>query len=531
MADNHLWWQSGVVYQIYPRSFQDSDGDGIGDLQGIIRRLDHLRWLGVQAVWISPIFPSPMADFGYDVADYTGIHPLFGSMDDFDRLVEEAHGRGLKVILDFVPNHSSDQHPWFLESRSSRDNPKRDWYIWKDPAPGGEPPNNWLSVFGGPGWEWDETTQQFYYHAFLTQQPDLNWRNPEVQEAMLDAMRFWYENGVDGFRVDVIWHIIKDDRFRDNPPNPDWEEGQMPYDSLQPVYSTDQPEVHEIAARMRQVADEFGERVIIGEIYLPIGKMMAYYGQDGEGVHLPFNFQLIELPWDATKIYAAIAEYEGSLPEGGWPNWVLGNHDKSRIASRVGAAQARVAAMLLLTLRGTPTIYYGDEIGMTDVALAPDEVQDPQGKNLGLSFTRDPQRTPMQWDDSENAGFTTGEPWLPVSDDFQEVNVAAQRDDSGSMLSLYRRLLELRNAESALSAGDYIPGCVEDEIITYLREADGTRFLVALNLGGKPGVVTVPRLEVRGTVEVGTRRNREGERIEGSIELRGDEGIVVRLDG
>jgi alpha-glucosidase len=526
----HLWWQHGVVYQIYPRSFQDSNGDGIGDLPGILSRLDYVRWLGVEAIWISPIFPSPMADFGYDVADYEGIHPIFGTMDDFDRLLEEAHRRDLKVILDLVPNHTSSQHPWFIESRSSRDNPRRDWYIWRDPDPDGGPPNNWLSVFGGSGWEWDEATEQYYYHAFLKEQPDLNWRNPEVREAIYDVVRFWLGKGVDGFRVDVLWHIVQDDHFRDNPPNPDYTTDKPPYESLLPVFSTDQPEVHDYVAEMRRIMDSYGERVLIGEIYLPIGKLVAYYGSDNSGAHLPFNFQLIELPWNAGEIYAAVNEYEASLPEGGWPNWVLGNHDKSRIVSRVGVGQASVAAMLLLTLRGTPTLYYGDEIGMHDVAISSEQVQDPQGRNLGVQFSRDPQRTPMQWDASPNAGFTSGEPWLPVSADYPQRNVEAQKDDPDSLLSLHRRLIQLRNAEPALSVGDFTPLALDGQRFAYLREAAGRRFLIALNLGHGSGILKPAHLHPRGRIVLATNRAREGQRVEDRIDLDGDEGYIVLLD-
>ncbi|RYZ49212.1 MAG: alpha-amylase, partial [Sphingobacteriales bacterium] len=275
--DDRLWWQSGVFYQIYPRSFHDSNGDGIGDLKGICSRLDYLRWLGVTAIWVSPFYPSPMKDFGYDVADYTGIDPLFGTMDDFDALLAAVHERGLKLILDFVPNHTSDQHPWFLESRSSRDNPKRDWYIWKDPAEDGGPPNNWLAMFGGTAWEWDEATGQYYYHAFLKEQPDLNWRNPQVIQAMLEAMDFWLRKGVDGFRVDVMWHMIKDAAFRDNPANPDYQPWQATYEQLFPVYSTDQPEVHEVVRAMRALLDSHQDRMMIGEIYLPVHKLVTYY--------------------------------------------------------------------------------------------------------------------------------------------------------------------------------------------------------------------------------------------------------------
>lgn len=529
--DSHQWWQHGVVYQVYPRSFQDSNADGIGDLAGIAGRLDYLEWLGVDAIWISPVYPSPMADFGYDVSDYTGIHPIFGSMEDFDRLLAEAHERGIKVVMDLVPNHTSDRHPWFEESRSSRDNPKRDWYIWHDAGPDGGPPNNWLSVFGGSGWEWDPRTEQYYYHAFLKEQPDLNWRNPAVQDAMLDVMRFWLEKGVDGFRVDVMWHMIKDAQFRDNPPNPHYQPGELPYDQLLPVYSTDQPEVHDIVARMRALLDHYEDRVMIGEIYLPIDKLVLYYGDEGRGAHLPFNFQLIVLPWDAKEIFAAVSTYEASLPPGGWPNWVLGNHDKTRIASRVGQEQARVAAMLLLTLRGTPTIYYGDELAMHDVPIPLDRVRDPQGINYqDAAFSRDPQRTPMQWDSGLHAGFTTAEPWLPVAWDWRRRNAARQREDPDSMLSLHRRLIELRRSEPALSVGDYAPIAVSGNVMAFLRSHAGRRFLVALNLGHGPAILEPATVPVNGTIVVGTHVDREGMRVNERLELDGDEGLVVRLD-
>ena len=386
MADR--WWESGVVYQVYPRSFGDTDGDGVGDLKGISGHLEYLEWLGADAVWLSPIFPSPMADFGYDVSDYTGIHPLFGSMGGFDGLVEAAHRGGMKVILDCVPNHSSDEQPWFVESRSSRDNPKRDWYVWRDGkangTPEGAPPNNWESYFGGPAWTFDGGTGQYYLHLFDRKQPDLNWRNPEVRGAMYDAMRFWFARGVDGFRIDVIWLLIKDDLFRDNPPDPAWREGDPPWLRQIRLYSEDRPEVHEIVREMRAVADEgeAGERLLIGEIYLPNERLMAYYGADLDGVHLPFNFSLVTIKgWDAETVRGIVDAYEAALPEGAWPNWVLGNHDQPRVASRLGPAQARVAHTLLLTLRGTPTLYYGDEIGMQDVTVPEHLIVDPQGKN------------------------------------------------------------------------------------------------------------------------------------------------------
>lgn len=526
-SNRHHWWQEGVIYQIYPRSFQDTNGDGIGDLVGIEQRLDYLSWLGVDAVWLSPIFPSPMADFGYDVSDYTDIHPMFGTLAEFDQLLDACHRRGLKLLLDFVPNHSSDQHPWFLESKSGRDNPKRDWYIWCDPADDGGPPNNWLSVFGGPAWEFDETTGQYYYHAFLKEQPDLNWRHPELRAAMLDVLRFWFERGVDGFRIDVLWHIIKDEQLRDNPANPEYEEGDNPYEQLLPVFSTDQREVHDIAAELRSVADEFDSRVLIGEIYLPIERLVAYYGHDGRGVHLPFNFQLLTLPWDAREIARAISEYEGALPADGWPNWVLGNHDKRRIASRVGAEQARVAAMMLLTLRGTPTIYYGDELGMQDVDIPPERLQDPQGLRLGAEFSRDGCRTPMPWDGTRHGSFSIGEPWLPLNDDVETRNVAAQEHDPDSMLSLYRRLLQLRRERRELAVGTFIPVPADGDVIAYVREDEEQRLLIALNLGGSPHYLE--HRHGRGRVLLGTHADRTDDSVDESLHLRANEGIVIDL--
>jgi alpha-glucosidase len=526
-----LWWQKGVIYQIYPRSFQDSNGDGVGDLQGIIKRLDHIQWLGVKAVWISPIYPSPMADFGYDISDYQDVHPLFGSLNDIDELVNEVHKRNMKLILDLVPNHTSDQHTWFLESRCSRDNPKRDWYIWRDALPDGSPPNNWLAAFGGSGWEWDEKTGQYYYHAFLKEQPDLNWRNPEVQRAMLNTMRFWLDRGIDGFRVDVMWHMIKDDQFRDNPLNPDYQQFMSTYDQLLPVYSTDQPEVHDIVRKMRHVLEEYDDRMMIGEIYLPIHKLVTYYGADRKGAHLPFNFQLLTLPWDARHIARAIGEYEGALPDQGWPNWVLSNHDQPRVASRVGSDQARVAAMLLLTLRGTPTVYYGDEIGMRDVPIPFEEVQDPQGLNMpDKNLSRDPSRTPMQWDDSTQAGFTTAKPWLRIDRNYTAINVKKQKEDKNSMLMLYKRLIDLREREPSLIEGSYKPVYSDHQMISYLREKPGApSFLIILNLTHRPCYFRSRQSDMKGTVEISTASGLEGTEVNGTICVGGDEGFVIRL--
>jgi alpha-glucosidase len=520
------WWQRGVIYQIYPRSFQDTNGDGIGDLRGIIQRLDHVVSLGLGAIWISPIYPSPMADFGYDVADYCDIAPIFGNLADFDRLVAEAHSRGLRVILDFVPNHTSNQHPWFLESRSSRESPKREWYIWKDAGEDGALPNNWLSHFGGPAWEWDETTKQYYYHSFLKEQPDLNWRNPAVKQAMYEVLRFWLDRGVDGFRVDVLWMLIKDDQFRDNPVNPEYVPGESSYKRLLPLYTANRPEVHAVIGEMRRVMDAYPDPVLIGEIYLPIEELVTYYGPDLKGAHLPFNFQLIRTAWNAPSIARIMEEYEAALPQGAWPNWVLGNHDKARIASRIGTAQARVAAMLLLTLRGTPTIYYGEEIGMKDVPIAPEQVQDPAEKNEpGLGLGRDPERTPMPWDGSLRAGFTSGKPWLPLGADHASVNVAAMRESCGSILNLYCRLVELRRNNPVLTRGAIEAVRVQAKILSYERREGDERFVVALNLGDESARVSLPS----GRVLLSTHLDRAGEDVDQGASLRADEGIVVQV--
>lgn len=527
---DHLWWQTGIIYQIYPRSFQDSNGDGIGDLAGIAARLDYLQWLGVTAIWISPFYPSPMVDFGYDVSDYCDVDPIFGTIEDFDRLVKEAHDRGIKVIVDYVPNHTSDQHPWFVESRSSRDNPRRDWYIWRDAKPDGSPPNNWVAHFGGIAWEWDEETGQYYLHSFLKEQPDLNWRNPEVVNAMLGVLEFWLDRGVDGFRVDVMWETIKDAQLRDNPPNPSYIEGKSdPYFKVLPLYNHDQPEVHDIVRQMRSVLDRYGERVLIGEIYLPVGRLVTYYGENGGGCHMPYNFQLILLPWQARRIASAIDAYEEALPTHGWPNWVLGNHDRHRIATRAGAEQTAVAAMLLLTLRGTPTMYYGDEIGLPDVPVPPERIQDPHEINVpGMGLGRDPERTPMQWDSSPNAGFSAAEPWLPVSADYGERNVETERCDPGSLLSLYRRLIEFRQGEPALTVGSYTPIHAEGDLLAFEREYEGDRFLVALNLGPNATSLALTAEQV-GSVVLSTHEGREGAGVNGVLELRANEGVVVRV--
>jgi alpha-glucosidase len=529
-SDAGPWWQRAIVYQIYPRSFQDSNDDGIGDIAGIIARLPYLAGLGVDAIWLSPIFPSPQRDFGYDISNYTDIDPIFGTLADFDRLLAAAHACGLKLLLDLVPNHTSDQHPWFRASQSSRTDPRRDWYIWRDPAPGGGRPNNWLSQFGGSAWEFDERSGQYYYHAFLREQPDLNWRNPEVRHAMHEVMRFWLARGVDGFRVDVIWQLLKDAQFRDNPINPNWHSGQPPSDRLLPLYTADLPEIHDVIGELRHVVEEFDDRVLIGEIYLPVEKLVAYYGRDLGGVHLPFNFALLSAPWKACSLAALIEEYEAALPDGGWPNWVLSNHDRPRVASRVGRRQARVAAMLLLTLRGTPTVYYGDEIGMRDVAIRPEQVQDPFERYVpGRGVGRDGARTPMQWDSGPCSGFSNGEPWLPLADDYRMENVATQLQDQASILHLYRRLIAARRATPALVSGSYWPITAQGDLLLFARQHQSERIVVALNLGAEARALDFGSDHFPGHVLVSTLGDRDREALRRRVTVRGSEGLVIAL--
>lgn len=538
MPDTPLWWQTNIIYQIYPRSFQDSNGDGIGDLPGILQRLDYVKSLNAGCVWLSPINPSPMHDFGYDVANYSDVDPMFGTLADFDRLLAETHARGMKLILDLVPNHTSDEHPWFQESRSSRDNPKRNWYIWRDPAPDGGPPNNWRSFFGGPAWTLDEQTGQYYLHQFVKQQPELNYRNPAVLEAMLGEMRFWLDRGVDGFRVDVIWLMIKDEGLRDEPQDPAWDKVN-PHAALQHIYTADQPEVHEVIRRMRALLDEYNERMMVGEIYLPNERLMTYYGEQCDECHLPFNFQLINAPWQAAVVRRLVDQYEADLPALGWPNWVLGNHDQHRVATRVGPAQARVANMLLLTLRGTPTCYYGDELGMENVAIPPEFVQDPPAvlqPEIAHLIGRDPERTPMQWDDSPNAGFAPAgvQTWLPLADDYRTRNVAAQSQDPTSMLSYFRALTTLRQSSPALTVGDYRSlETGKEDVYAYLRTAEveggQQRFLVVLNFGDRTHRIDLSSVGRKGTIVLSTNMLSEGEIPLRQLYVSPNEGIVVQV--
>jgi glycosidase len=481
-----------------------------------------------------------MKDFGYDVADYRGIHPLFGTMEDFDQLLAELHRRDIKLIIDLVPNHSSDQHPWFKESRSSRDNPKRDWYVWKDPKPDGSPPNNWLSVFGGPAWELDPETGQYYLHSFLKAQPDLNWRNPEVQQAMFDVVRFWLEKGVDGFRIDVAHFIMKDPALRDNPlkssNSPSIHRSLGEYDSQIHLYDKGHPDNHAVYRDLRKLLEEYSqpqERVAIGEIHIVEWKeWAAYYGKDLDELHLPYNFSLLGVDWDAKQIQGTVDQLERILPPGAWPTYVLGNHDESRLASRIGIENTRLAAMLLLTLRGTPTIYYGEEIGMTDGQIPPERELDPAGlQQPGWNQGRDICRTPMQWSAEPLAGFSpprTEDTWLPIADSYTEVNVKDQLADEKSLLSLYRALLRIRRDYIELELGEYQPLAEQPPACyCYLRQYNKSRILICLNFSSERRTIQAD-LFTNASIMLSTNLDRKGP-IQQVLELRPLEGCIVAL--
>jgi alpha-glucosidase len=532
-----LWWQKGVIYQIYPRSFQDSNADGIGDLQGVINRLDYLaKTLGVDAIWLSPFYPSPQADFGYDVADYRDVDPMYGNLELFDHLIREAHQRGLKVIIDIVPNHTSDQHPWFQESRSSRENPKRNWYTWQDAKNDGSLPNNWLSNFGGPSWEWDEKTSQYYLHSFLKVQPDLNWRNPQVREAMFAVYRFWLDRGVDGFRIDVAHYIMKDPELKDNPlnlnpANIDWKQNGA-YDTLYHLYDKGHPDVHGVYQELRKILDSYDPpRYSVGEIHIFEWEQWAsYFGKNNDELHMPFNFALLVAPWKADAIRKIVENIEKVTPQWGWPNYVLGNHDEPRIAGKLGETKARQAAMLLLTLRGTPTIYNGDEFGQTNVAIPPELEKDPWGKRVPGSG-RDKCRTPNQWTAGENAGFALPgiTPWLPVAEDYKTVNMEFELEESKSMLNLYRRLLAFRKKSAALHSGTLkIIDLVPENCFANLRSYEDEKIVLAFNFGE-----TTARLNLQslGNFEiiVSTGMDRFGLTDSSRIDLSPAEGLVLRV--
>ncbi len=503
MSDR-LWWKHGVVYQIYPRSFMDSNGDGVGDLGGIRARLDHLAWLGIDAIWLSPIFPSPMADFGYDVSDYCDVDPVFGDLAQLDALLAEAHARGIRVLLDWVPNHTSDQHAWFRESRASRVNPKRDWYVWRDPRPDGSPPNNWIAIFGGPAWQLDPETGQSYLRSFLREQPDLNWRSPEVEHAMHGVLRFWLDRGVDGFRIDVIHRIAKDPELRDNPPS------QRPgpgYGGQLHIHDENHPDIHGFLRRIRAVLDGYDGRMAIGEISLQPEQVARYYGK-GDELHLAFNFAFMRNRWDEVAFRRELARFDSQVPPEGWPTLVLSNHDAPRHATRhddpaLGEARARSLAVLLLAGRGTPFLYYGEEIGMRNGEIPPERRRDPLAWTLSHKVSRDGERTPMQWSAEPGAGFSAGEPWLPLAADWPTRNVEAQRADRGSLLWLYRDLLALRRRTTVLERGSFRELPAPAGVLAWERRYENSRALAALNFGDVEQGAGLPSAAVREGVLTG----------------------------
>lgn len=525
------WWREAVVYQIYPLSFADSNGDGFGDLRGIIGRLDYLSdTLGVDAIWLSPFYRSPMKDWGYDVSDHTDVDPVFGELGDATDLIDAAHERGLRVVVDYVLNHTSDQHPWFVESASSRDNPKRDWYIWRDGRAGG-PPNNWLSIFGGPAWAFDEATGQWYRHTFLASQPDLDWRNPEVVDAMMEVARFWLDLGVDGFRVDAAHHMMKDPEERDNPPAPPdhrspWKD-MGEYDDFLHLYDGGHADVHEAHRVFRRVVDAYQrDAMTIGEIHVfDLPEWATYYGEDLDEFSMPFNFHLMAADWDAPSVRAAVESVLWNVPAGAWTNWTLGNHDEMRLASRLPAGHERIAATLILTLRGTPFLYYGDELGMQEAPLPAGVSRDPWGVNVeGLS--RDGSRTPMQWSPGPNAGFAAPDvsPWLPVSDSHEIRNVESELADEGSLLNMYRRLLSLRRKSPALRLGSFLTHPESGgDVFAFRRQSDEEVMTVVLNFGEEAASVPVGD----GEVVFSTNDPRRRQAVEGPIAVGPREGVVV----
>jgi alpha-glucosidase len=487
MKKDYLWWRDGIIYQIYPRSFADSNNDGIGDLRGITDKLDYLQGLGIDAIWLSPIYPSPDVDFGYDVADYQAIDPKFGTMKDFEVLVREARKRDIHIVMDLVLNHTSDQHPWFIQSKQSRDNPYHDWYIWRDPKPNGDPPNNWQAVFGGSGWEYLPELDQYYYHMFFREQPDVNWRNPQVREVLLDVFRFWLKKGVDGFRLDVFNVYFKDADFRDNPPK----FGIRGFERQQHIYDVSQPEMFPLLGDIRGILDKHKGAYAVGETFLADPQQTAgYCGADK--LHAAFNFDFAENRWHPQRFLNSTLKWNAALSDGTWPNNFLSNHDMERAASRYCFGEddrrAKVAAAMLLTLKGTPFIYYGEEIGMRDIPIREKaDIKDPIGKTFWPFYKgRDGCRAPMQWNSEINAGFSEKTPWLPVNKDYPKRNVIQQASDPDSLLNFFKRIIRVRRSEPALQRGDFV-SLVNDphHILAYSRSLDGEVIAVVLNFSSR----------------------------------------------
>lgn len=524
------WWRSAVLYQIYPRSFADSNADGVGDLTGIIQHLDHLEWLGIDGIWLSPVTLSPNADWGYDVSDFCSVQPDLGTLRDVDELIAAAGRRGIRVLMDLVPNHTSEQHPWFLDSRSSRTSDRRQWYVWADPGPDGAPPNNWVSSFGGPAWTLDSVTGQSYLHNHLAEQPDLNWWNEDVRAAFDGIMRFWWDRGVAGFRIDVCNIIIKDAELRDNPVATEDDDFEAQMFGQRPVYNGNRPEVHDVIRHWRNQADSYDDsRILVGETPVPVDSLARYYGDGQDELHLAFNFPFISAAFDPSALRSVVEQTEAALPPGAWPAWTGSNHDMFRFATRWAGddpRRVRSALLMLLNLRGTPVLYQGDEIGLGDTTLEREDLRDPLGVRYWPYYAgRDAARTPMPWCDAPGGGFTPPEvrPWLPMGD-VSACNVADQQSDPHSVLGLARDLIALRRREPDLHGGDYRSLDGPPGVWVWSR---GDRHVVALNLSDD--MVDVPGLE--GTVQICTERARDGERVSGYLRLAPWESAVLAVEG
>ncbi|HEV2732375.1 MAG TPA: alpha-glucosidase [Terriglobales bacterium] len=493
-AEGHQWWQHAVFYEIYPRSFADSNNDGVGDLKGITSKMAYLHDLGVDAIWISPCFPSPQVDFGYDVSDYENIDPMYGTLADFDRMVAEGKKHKVSIVLDFVVNHTSDQHPWFADSKSAKTAAHRDWYIWRDGKGPDQPPNNWISTFGGSAWKLDPTTNQYYYHFFYAGQPDLNWRNPAVEKAMLDVTRWWYKRGAVGFRLDAVDTLFEDPDLKDNPILPG--SNKLGDPNHEDKYNTKLPEVYDVMHKLRQIADEFGA-VLIGETGTKdIEELKRYYNAGGKGLQMPMDFMFTGVDkLSPPEFRRQIALVDAS---GGWPVYVISNHDRVRSYNRYGDGKnndaiAKMMAAFYLTLRGSPIMYYGEELGMeNNDPKRKEDVKDPIGRTgWPNEIGRDGERTPMQWNTEKNAGFSTKDPWLPVPPSFKTHNVATESKDPNSVLSMYKKVLALRHTNPALREGGYTALNEEDDnVMSYLRSYKGKAVLVALNMSASPQKAT-----------------------------------------
>ncbi|MFY0650842.1 MAG: alpha-glucosidase [Cyclobacteriaceae bacterium] len=530
--DAMVWWKHGVIYHVYTKSFYDSNGDGIGDLQGIIQKLDYIASLGVDAIWLSPIYESPMQDSGYDVSDYKSINSVFGTISDFKELLFECHARDIRVIMDMIMNHTSIEHPWFKKSRSSKHHPKRNWYIWKEGKNGG-PPNNWKSVFGGSSWQYDETTGQYYLHSFLKEQPDLNWRNKQLRNAFFKEIKYWLDLGVDGFRLDAINMIGKDKRFRNNP-------GILGLLNLgNKLLNRNAPRSHKIVRKLRELIDSYDDKMIVGEIFAPPpgnATVAASYLGDGKNqLHMAFDFTLIFKRWSASHYYSAIENWYKQIPKKGWPSFVFSNHDLFRSKNRLGVGKdkeekTKIMAVLLLTLRGTPFLYYGEELGMENIKLSKKHIVDPLGKKYWPLFAgRDIARSPMQWTDERYAGFSTSEPWLPVHKNFEDINLKTLEADQDSILNLYKKLIALRKEYPSLSMGDWKPIIKgENGLISYYRIYQNRKIQIILNFTSQKKKYQNGK-EVFWKILLSSKRSTYEEVDSKNFEILPYEGVILKL--